>query len=96
MEIMVRIGFFVYYHIDLHGLFIAKDIFIEEQQWHSLTRYWKDKEVHAFLKSISPKVIIIARLEFELSYYNVTGHGWVRVSLGAPFIWPCATSKQKA
>ena len=21
---------------------------------------------------------------------------WVRVSLGAPFIWPCATSKQKA
>ena len=23
-------------------------------------------------------------------------HEWVRVSLGAPFIWPCATSKQKA
>ena len=23
-------------------------------------------------------------------------HEWVRVSLGAPFIWPCATSKQRA
>ena len=28
--------------------------------------------VHAFLKSISPKMIIIARLEFELLYIIVT------------------------
>ena len=32
----------------------------------------KDKGVHAFLKSISPKVNVIERLEFELAYSNVT------------------------
>ena len=31
----------------------------------------RDKEVHAFPKSITLKVNLIARLEFELTYYNV-------------------------
>ena len=30
------------------------------------------KVVHTFFKSISPKVNITARLEFELTYYDVT------------------------
>ena len=29
------------------------------------------KIVHAFLKSIDPKWIVMARLEFELAYYDV-------------------------
>ena len=31
-----------------------------------------DKRVHTFPKGISPKGNIIARLEFELAYYDVT------------------------
>ena len=30
-----------------------------------------DKEVHTFLRSISPKVNVIVQQEFELSYYDV-------------------------
>ena len=30
----------------------------------------RDKGVHTFPKGISPKVIVIAWLEFELSYYD--------------------------
>ena len=30
-----------------------------------------DKGIHAFLKHISPKVNVIARLEFDLAYYDV-------------------------
>ena len=33
---------------------------------------WEDKGVHAFLKGISLKVNVIAQLEFELAYNNVT------------------------
>ena len=32
---------------------------------------WADKWLHAFLKSINPKVNINGRLEFELAYYTV-------------------------
>ena len=32
-----------------------------------------DKWVHAFRKSICPKVDVIARLEFELAYFEATG-----------------------
>ena len=46
--------------------------FIEEQQWYYLTGNWRDKGVHAFPKSINPKVNIIVWLEFELSYFEVT------------------------
>ena len=31
-----------------------------------------DKGFHMFSKGISPKVDILARLEFELAYYDVT------------------------
>ena len=35
-----------------------------------LSYRWDDKGVHTFPKCICPKVNIIARLEFELAYYN--------------------------
>ena len=41
-----------------------------EQQWCYLTHSWEEKGVHTFPKGIFPKVIIIARLEYEFAYYN--------------------------
>ena len=32
----VWFGFLVWWHINLHGLFNAKAIFVEEQQWYYL------------------------------------------------------------
>ena len=39
---------------------------------HYWTRCLKDKGAHYFPKVISPKVNVIARLEFELAYYNAS------------------------
>ena len=33
--------FFVYWHINLHGLCQAKAILVEEQQWYYLTNCWE-------------------------------------------------------
>ena len=55
-------------------LFNAKAILLEEQQWYYLTHSWEDKRVHTFPKGICPKVIVIARLEYELAYYNSAVH----------------------
>ena len=52
------------------GLFYAKAILLEEQQRCYLTHSWEDKGFHVFPKGICPKVNIIARLEFELAYYD--------------------------
>ena len=38
---------------------------------YNLTYSWEDKRVHAFYKSISPKVNVIARQEFDLVNYDV-------------------------
>ena len=35
-----------------------------------LTHSWEEKGVHTFPKGISLKVNVIARLEFELAYYD--------------------------
>ena len=35
-----------------------------------LTHSWEEKGVHIFPKGIWPKVNVIARLEYELAYYN--------------------------
>ena len=50
-------------------LFNAKAILLEEQ-WHYLTHSWEDKGVHTFPKGICPNVNVIARLEYELAYYD--------------------------
>ena len=50
-------------------LFNAKAI-LEEQWWYYLIHSWEDKGVHTFPKGICLKVNVIARLEFELAYYD--------------------------
>ena len=55
-------------------LFNAKAILLEEHLWYYLTHSWEDKGVHTFLKGICPKVNVIARLEYELAYYDSTAH----------------------
>ena len=58
----------VSWHINLCGLFNAKIIFVEEQQWYYLTHSLGDKIVHAFSKRTDLKVNAIARMVFELVY----------------------------
>ena len=45
---------------------------IGRQLWDYLSHCWEDTEIHTFLKGISPKLNVIAWLEFELSYYDIT------------------------
>ena len=56
------------------GYLIPKAILLEEQYWYYLTHSWEDKGVHTFSKGIWPKVNVIARLEYELAYYNSAVH----------------------
>ena len=58
----------------LFRLFNAKAILIEEQWWYYLTHSWDDKGVHTFPKGICPKVNVIAKLEYELAYYDSAVH----------------------
>ena len=39
-----------------------------------LTHSWEDKGVHTFPKGIYPKANVIARLEYELVYYDSAVH----------------------
>ena len=39
-------------------------------KWYYLTHSWEDKGVHTFPKGICPKGNVIARLEYELAYYD--------------------------
>ena len=57
------------------GLFNAETILVEEPQQCYLTYSWTwvgSKRVHTVLKCISLEVNVIARLEFELAYYDLT------------------------
>ena len=56
------------------GYFNTKAILLEEQQWCYLTHSWEDKGVHTFPKGICLKVNVIARLEYELTYYESAVH----------------------
>ena len=58
----------------LFRLFNAKAILQEEQLWYYLIHSWEDKGVHTFPKGICPKVNVIARLEYELAYYDSAVH----------------------
>ena len=60
--------------MNLCRLFNAKAILVEEQSWYYLTHSWEDKGVHNFPKGICPKVNVIARLEYELAYYDSAVH----------------------
>ena len=69
----VRFGFLfsVLWHVNLRGLFNAKDILLQERQGYYSTHSWEDEGVYAFPKVINPKVNVIAWLEFELAYYYI-------------------------
>ena len=54
---------------NLCELFNAKVILVEKQ-WYYLTHNWRDQGVHTFLLGISLKVNIIARLQFEVAYFD--------------------------
>ena len=56
--------------MNLCRLFNAKTILLEKQSWYYLTHSWDDNGVQTFPKGIYPKVNVIARLEFELAYYD--------------------------
>ena len=69
---MQNIHFFVvYWHVNIYELFNAKSILVEEQMWYCLILGEGGKEVHAFLKSINPKMNLIVQLEFGHTYYDV-------------------------
>ena len=59
---------------------------VEEQYGNDLNYSWVNKGVDIFPKSKNPKVNLIAWLEFELAWYNVSGlyisHYVMRTSLG--------------
>ena len=54
--------------IKLLVLFNAESILLEKLYSGYFTDSLEDKDVHAFLKDICPKLNVIARLEFELAY----------------------------
>ena len=75
---------FVSWHINLNGLFNAKATIQEKQQGYYLTNSWKDKGVHTFPKRICLIVNVIARLEFELAYYNPAAQSFNHYAMRIP------------
>ena len=65
-------------------LFDVKAILQEEQSWYYLIYRWEDKGVHTFPKGICPKVNVIARLEYELAYYDSTVHRFNHYTTRSP------------
>ena len=53
----------------LVGCLMPKPSFKKEQQWGYMADNWDDKRGHTIPKGICPKVNVIDRLEFELTYY---------------------------
>ena len=82
--VCVCVGFFVSWYINICRLFNANAILLEEQYWYYLTHSWKG--VHTFPKGICPKVNVIARLEFELAYYDSAVHRFNHYTTRRP---PC-------
>ena len=62
---------FVECHINFHGLFNVKAILEKRGEVVLSNLELEDKWVHFFPKDISPKVKVMAWLEFELTYYIV-------------------------
>ena len=56
-------------HINLHGVFNAEAIYVEEQLWYYLTQSWEYKGFHTHPLVTSLKENVLARLEFELAYF---------------------------
>ena len=62
-------NFFLKWCINLGRLNNAKAILVEEHSWLHLIHNYGNP---AFLKDISSKVNVLARLEFEFSYFEVS------------------------
>ena len=56
-----------------------------EQQLYYLTYCSGNNRVHAFPKSVSPKVNVLAQLGFELVYWRIGVQHISRYALGTPF-----------
>ena len=71
---MVWFCLFVKWHIKFHGLFNAKTSIIEKKNISGIIYPWAKglEEVYSLPDGISPKMDVIARLEFELTYYDVS------------------------
>ena len=63
---------------------MPKAIPLEEQYWYYLTHNWEDKGVHTFPKAIFSKVNVIARLEYELAYYDSAAHRFNHYTMRTP------------
>ena len=63
-------------YIYMHVLYIY--IYIYIYIYTNISREYKD--VHSFYKSISPKMNILERLEFEPAYYNAAVNHWAMVT----------------
>ena len=79
----VWFDFFVKWYINLCRLFSAKAILLKEQLWYYLTHIWEDKGIN-IPKGICPKVNVIARLEYELAYYDSAVHCLTILPRGHP------------
>ena len=64
-------------------LFNAKAILLEEQKWYYLTH----KGAHTFPKGICLKVNVIARLEYELAYYDFAVHRFNHYTTRTPLLF---------
>ena len=69
-----EIGFFTNGTSTRKGLLNTKAILKEEKYWYYLNHSWVgvDQEVQPYSKGSSPKVNLVARLEFELVFYDIT------------------------
>ena len=50
---------------------------------------WEDKGVHTFPKGICPKVNVIARLKYELAYYDSAVHRFNHYTTMTLPLWSC-------
>ena len=60
------------WYINLGGLFNGKTILVEKQYYYYLIHGWEDNGVLTFLKGISPKLNVIAWLQFERTYFEMS------------------------
>ena len=80
----------VYVLIAYQRLFNAKAILVDKSKV-VIPFNWKDKRVHAFHEGISSKVNVIARIEFELAFFEVAfqhvSHYATGITFGNYLIW---------
>ena len=68
----------------LFSVSLFKDILVEGLFWYYLNYGWKDKGVYTFPWGSSPKLILIVRLQFKLTYYEVLIQHIKQYATGTP------------